>query len=117
MMTPEIPGPEEEVVLLKFLSRVELTNLIASFLLIACMLGACFLLDRNHRQLTLLQGQLHLRNEQGRAALVELQMRNEQGSRELVLLQEAVERLHAPVSVDQVPAPQPVPVPVPLQRP
>jgi hypothetical protein len=59
--------------------------------MVVMLLGACLLLDRNHRQLSLVQVQLETRNQQGALALLEL--RNAQGQEQIDLLNAAVRRL------------------------
>jgi hypothetical protein len=83
----------EERDLLKFLSAVESANLIASVLMVLTMLGACVLLDRNHRQIATLHVELQVRNAQGAQALVLLQEQSEQGRRQADLLAEALRRI------------------------
>jgi hypothetical protein len=89
-------SPEEERDLLRFLSSVETANMIASVLMVLTMLGACVLLDRNHRQITTLHVELQMRNQQGARALVLLQEQNEHNRLQAELMADALRRMEQP---------------------
>lgn len=90
-MRPMSEKEDREVI--RFLARVEATNLVASFLLIAVMLAACWLLDQQTRATAELQAQMATRNMQGDKALSLLAERNGQAQRQIELLEQAVQHL------------------------
>jgi hypothetical protein len=95
---------ETEQNLLQFLARIETANTVAAVLMVLCLLGACYLIDRNYRQLVSVQRELEERNQQGRAALQLLSESNGKTEEHLALLRLTMRRMEAP---PPVPAPAP----------
>ena len=86
---------------------IEVSNAVASALLVVIMCGCAILLDMQARHLEALEEALRVRNAQGEVGMRLSAERNEQGEVSIRLLRQTVEKLEKlqpPLAVREVPA-------------